>query len=135
MTRYHRARDSRALEMFLHRPASGFLYIRFGRGARCRALISRAPVIKHPRQMLNLLRSNLFYAAQRQIIILRAFEPDAETTEPTDQVGSVNAEMRNEILRQKQLRVPIRLKIRLRPSILCIELILVAVEQLQIAVF
>ena len=85
--------------------------------------------------MLDLLRSNLFYAAQRQIIILRTFEPDAETTDPADQIGPVNAEVGDEVLRQKKLWVPIGFKIRLGPSILCIELILVTVEQLQIADF
>src|SRR3954447_12793080 len=118
--------------MFLHRPASGFLRIRFGSRIRSRALIACAPMIKHPWQMFDLLRSNLFDAAQRQIIILRSFEPDAKTSDTTDQIGSINSEVRNEVLRQKELRVPIGFKIRLRPSIVFVELILVAVKQLQI---
>src|SRR6266446_8201489 len=113
--------------MFLHRPSSGFLCIRFGSRIRRRALISCAPVIKDPRQMFDLLRSNLFYAAQRQIIILRTFEPDSKTTDTTHQIGSVNTEMRDEILRQKELWVPIGFKIRVRASIAFLELILVAV--------
>jgi hypothetical protein len=67
--------------------------------------------------MFDLLRSNLFYAAQRQIIILRTFEPDAKTTDTMDQIGSVNTEMGDEVLRQKKLWVPIGFKIRLSASI------------------
>ena len=84
--------------------------------------------------MFDLLRSNLFYAAQRQIIILRTFEPDAKTTDTMDQIGSVNTEMGDEVLRQKELWVPIGFKIRLRASIVFFELILVAVEELQVAI-
>jgi len=92
-------------------------------------------MIKHKGQVLDLVRSNPFYTAQRQIIILGTFEADAKTANLADQISSINSEMRDEILRQKKLRVPIGLKMRFGSSILCIQLVLVAVEQLQSAIF
>ena len=86
-------------------------------------------------QMLDLLRSDLFYATQRQIIILRAFKADAKTAHAADQIGSVNAEVRDEVLRQKKLWVPIGFEIWIGTPTLRIELVLVAVEQLQFRIF
>ena len=84
--------------------------------------------------MFDVLRSNLFYATQRQIIILRTFEPNAKTANLPDQLGPKNVEMGHEVLRQKEFWVPIGFKIRFKPSILCIKLVFVAVEQLQIGI-
>src|SRR4029453_6208668 len=110
-------------EVLLHRTSSSFLRIRFGRRIRCGALISCAPVIKHPRQVVDLLWSNLFYATKRQIIVLRTFEPDAKTTDTTDQIGSVDTEVGDEVLRQKELWVPIGLKIRIRAAMMFLDVI------------
>ena len=85
--------------------------------------------------MLDLLGPNLFYATQRQIVVLRAFKADSKTAHAPDQVGSVNAEVRDKVLREKKLRVPIGFKIWIGTPAPRIKLIFVAVEHLQFASF
>src|SRR5262245_13327413 len=97
--------------MFLYSTASRFLCVWFRRNARRCACGSHAPMIKHPGQMPDLPGANLFHAAQRQIVILRAFKADAKPAYAADQVSSVNAEVRHEVLRQKKLGVPIGFEI------------------------
>src|SRR6476660_3935394 len=84
--------------------------------------------------MLDLRGLDLFDAAQSQIIILRTFEPDAKTTNLADQISSINAEVGDEILRQKKLGIPIGFKMRFEPSISFVKLVLITVEQLQVTI-
>src|SRR5262245_56113428 len=92
-------------------------------------------MIKHPRQMLDLPGLNLFYATQRQVMVLRAFKTDAKTAYTSDQISSVNAEVRDEVLREKKFGVPTSFEIWIGAPIPGIELIFVAVEQLQFSIF
>ena len=75
-------------------------------------------MIKNMWQMLNLLRLNLFYATQRQVMILRAFKADAKSAHAAHQIGPVNPEVRHEVLGEKKLGIPIGFKVWIGTSIL-----------------
>src|SRR5947208_15886900 len=121
--------------MFLYGALSGFLCIWFGRNVRRSAPISHTPMIKYPWQMLDLIGPNLFHTAQHQIMVLRAFKADAKTADSPNQVGSVDAQVRDKVLRQQKLRVPTGFEIWIRTPTSCIELVFVGVEQLQSSIF
>src|SRR5262249_11400428 len=121
--------------MLLYGAPSCLLCVWFHGGARRRAFICDAPMIKHPWQMHDLLRLNLFNATQRQVVVLRAFKAAAKTAYTSDQLGSVNAQVRDEVLREKKLGVPIGLEVRIGTAVAGVELVFVAVEQLQFWIF
>ena len=66
--------------------------------------------------------------AQGKVVILAAFEIEAKSAELAHQRRSVNAEMADEILAVKELRIPIRLEISPVTTPLIIELVLIGVE-------
>src|SRR5262249_19111030 len=111
------------------------LRVWFRRSMRCCASSCHTPMVNHPWQMLDLLGLNMFHATERQIVVLRAFKADSKTANSTDQVGSVNAEMRDKVLREEKLGVPIGFKIWIGTATACIELIFITVEQLQSSIF
>ena len=114
--------------MFLDRFDRGGAGVRLGVEIEGRALLRHPPVIKHPRNMPDLFRLDLFDAAQDKIVILGTFEAGAEA-DFLDQLRSENAEMGEKILGEEEGRIPIGFEMGVTASAHDVEFILVAVEQ------
>ena len=72
-----------------------------------------APVIEDMRDVADARRLAEFRHAQGQIPVLAALEAKAEAAGAAHQFGPVDAEMADHVLGQEQLRVPVRLEMRL----------------------
>ena len=135
-TRLHAARNLLAPEMIADRAAGGFLRVWFRVRDGGEASGNRAPMVKDSRNMPDLRRFQIFHAAQGKIVILRALEPFAEAADRAQKCGPVNPEMIDEVLPEKEFRVPIRFEEWIRPNATLINLVFVRIDQagLRIAV-
>ena len=99
------------LQKFVDRFLCGSLCIRFFTHARCGASRNYPPVIEYAGNMHNLLGRQFTYDSRRQIIVLRTFKTNAETLYLTYKRCSVDPQVTNHILSQKEVRIPFRFKI------------------------
>ena len=124
-----------ALIMFLQRPALRFVHVAFlFRRAGGRAG-DGAPVIQHPWHMTDLAGLCPFRNPQREVPVLRAFEPFPKSSELASKAGMVDAKVADAILRAQQIRVPVRLQIRSRAKPDFIDLVFVRIDDRRIRIF
>ena len=91
-------------------------------------------MIEHAWDVTDLRCLDLLYAAQSQVVILRAFEARAESADAPCQLSSVNAQMGDVVLRGEEVWVPVGFKMRITTAAAFIEFVFVAVEQLQLRI-
>ena len=78
---------------------------------------------------------DLLEATQGEIVILRPLEADAEAAYLPNECGPVNPQVRDEVLPEEKLRVPIGFEIGIGAAALAIELVFVAIEKIDRAIF
>src|SRR3954467_7897106 len=93
-----------------------------------RRTFDRAPVVKNTRNMSDLLRRNRVGHSQREIPILRALEAYAETARSAHGGGAINGEVREVVLAEQEVRIPIRFEVGIETSSALIDLVLVGVN-------
>src|SRR3954452_13297664 len=71
---------------------------------------------------------------QSEVIILTAVELRPQASHLSHERGSIDAEMGDHVLSQEQIRVPIALEMRITPPAQSRDLVLVAVDHIEVAV-
>ena len=120
--------------MLLHGANGRFVRVRFCGGKSGGAFRRDSPVIEHAWDMTDLRRLDLLHAAQNQVVVLRAFEAEAESAHTSCQLSSVNAQMGDVVLRGEKVGVPVRLEIGIATAAPFIEFVFVAIEELQLRI-
>ena len=90
-----------------------------------------APVIEHHRNVHDAALGQPRDEAQRQVVILRAVEPRPKSTDGAHARGPISGKMCDQVVRQEEIRVPIRLEVGIAAQAVRIDLVLVGVEQLR----
>ena len=101
--------------MFIQRSFPRQHGIGFGVRRLCRALGMRTPVIEHAGYVMNLFGFNAFNAAQSKIVVLRTFQTLSKTTDFIQKVSAIDPKMRDQIVRVKQVHIPVTLEVRIEP--------------------
>src|SRR6476661_637209 len=76
----------------------------------------RTPVIQNTRNMAYAVLCDLVHDAQREVVILAAFESDTKAAYLFHHLGSVRRQMRYEVQRVQKVAAEIRFELRLRPA-------------------
>ncbi len=91
-------------------------------------------MVEDMRDVMDPLQAGPRGDAQDEIVILATLVTLAEPADRLNEAAAKHAEMREHILRQHQIRVPIRLEIRVEASALGVDLVLVAEDQVEFGV-
>src|SRR5688500_15052846 len=86
---YH-ARSADALAMLRQRAARGLFRIRFRVGNRRQTAADHAPMVEDAGNMSHLFPPELLDAAQRQVVILRAFESFAKPADFAQEIQPID---------------------------------------------
>ena len=84
--------------------------------------------------MTNMRRRDLFDDAHGEIPVLASLVSDPEPANLSDACSTIYPQVTHEVLPQKQIRVPVRLKIGIRTPPLRVDFVLVAVDDLGLRV-
>ena len=84
--------------------------------------------------MAHPLRGRELEHAQRQVVVLGPLEALAEPTGAAHELGPVDAEVADDVLRQEKVRAEVGLEIGVRPPTPPVELVLVAVDDVGVRV-
>ena len=76
-----------------------------------------------------LIRSQQLDAAQREIVVLRAFVTFAKTADLAQKRRSINSEVIDVILPEEKLGIPIRLEERVRARAVMVDLVFVRIDE------
>ena len=87
-----------------------------------------APVVEHARNVAHPRRGRELEHAERQVVVLGSLEALAESPGAAHELGSVHAEVADDVLRQEQVRAEVGLEIGVDPPAPPVELVLVAVD-------
>jgi len=92
--------------------------------------LREAEVVEHHRHMSNLLRCQPLTAAQRQIPILAAFQPLAETADSIHQCPRIDTQMAHTVLPEQQVGIPVGFEVGIVALPIGVDLVLVRVDEL-----
>src|SRR6476659_10509202 len=98
--------------MLSDRASCGFLCIRLGINSGRHTSRNGAPVIKHPRDVPHLIRTQSFDEPQGEVMVLRSLTTFPKTSNRPHEFGLINAKVIDIILPQEKFGIPIGLEVR-----------------------
>src|ERR1700690_16053 len=112
----------------------------FRRDYRLRRIVGRkarharinAPMVQDVRDVPNPIVTRLLQEAQDEIIILASFKSLAKPSDLLRNRRPIHAEVCNVILREEESRIPPRFEIRVEATLMIIDLVFVAVANIDI---
>lgn len=125
-------RDAQAPQVIVQRAFAGDHGVGLRVGVVRGAFPMHAPVIEHPGHVVDLVRPDALDEAQRDVVVLGTLQALAEAADRLEDVGAIGAEMRHQVVRVEQVRVPVALEVRIpaRPGF--VELVLVRIDQAEV---
>jgi len=115
--------------MLSDRASCGFLCIRLGINSGRHTSRNGAPVIKHPRDVPHLIRTQSFDEPQSEVMVLRSLKTFPKTSNLPHEFGLINAKVIDIILPQEKFGIPIGLEVRAMTLSLGVDLVFVGINE------